>query len=102
MMTNAKFFADDKKVYLREKLLTMDESKFGLVSSISLKDPTIILIVSLLAGTWGIDRFMLGQTGLGIAKLLTLGGLGIWTIIDWFLVMKKAREVNFNKVMLHI
>jgi len=39
---------------------------------------------------------MLGDTGLGIAKLLTCGGLGIWTLVDFFLIMGRAREVNFN------
>jgi hypothetical protein len=45
---------------------------------------------------------MLGDTGIGIAKLLTCGGLGIWAIIDWFMVMPAAREKNlqlFQRVM---
>ncbi len=63
-----------------------------------IQDPTTILIVSLLAGSLGIDRFMLGDTGLGIGKLLTCGGFGIWAIVDWFLVMGRAREVNFQKI----
>ena len=49
-----------------------------------LKDPTTSLIVSLLAGSLGVDRFLIGDIGLGIAKLLTCGGFGIWIIIDWF------------------
>jgi len=48
--------------------------------------PTIngnhVLLASLLGGGFGLDRFMLGQTGLGVLKLLTCGGLGIWHIID--------------------
>jgi hypothetical protein len=40
---------------------------------------------------------MLGKPILGILKLITLGGFGIWTIIDWFLIMKAARKVNFDK-----
>jgi len=55
------------------------------------------LIVSILAGSFGIDRFMIGDTGLGIAKLLTCGGLGIWTIIDWFLIMGATKTKNFEK-----
>ena len=37
---------------------------------------------------------MLGDTGLGVGKLLTCGGLGIWTIIDWFMIMPATREKN--------
>jgi hypothetical protein len=36
--------------------------------------------------------------GLGVAKLLTCGGLGIWTIVDWFLIMERTKEVNFEKL----
>jgi hypothetical protein len=35
---------------------------------------------------------MLGDTGIGVAKLLTCSGLGIWTIVDWFMIMPAARE----------
>jgi TM2 domain-containing membrane protein YozV len=41
---------------------------------------------------------MLGDTGMGIGKLLTCGGLGIWAIVDWFLVMGRAREINFQNI----
>jgi hypothetical protein len=40
---------------------------------------------------------MLGQTGMGIGKLLTCGGVGIWTIIDWFLIKKATKELNYQK-----
>ena len=86
-------------MYLKEKLLSMDESKFSMVSCVELKDPTTVLIISLLLGVLGIDRFMIGDTGLGILKLLTGGCCGILAIIDWFTVPKKAKEVNFNKLM---
>ncbi|MGQ9820138.1 MAG: TM2 domain-containing protein [Candidatus Kapaibacteriales bacterium] len=63
------------------------------------KNPTELLIVFILLGPLGVDRFMLGQTGLGVAKLLTCGGLGIWAIIDWFIIMGKTREYNFQLFM---
>ena len=99
IMSNQKYFPAEKIMYLKEKLLAMDESKFSMVSCVELKDPTIVLIISLLLGTLGIDRFMIGDIGLGILKLLTGGCCGILTIIDWFTVSKKAKEVNFNKLM---
>ena len=98
IMTNGKFFASHQVFQIREKLLQADDSKWGLIQSLQLKDPTTILIVSLLGGALGIDRFMLGDTGLGIGKLLTCGGFGIWSIIDWFLIMGVAREKNLSKL----
>ena len=96
MMMNGKYFESHHLNAVREKLLTLDESKWGLVQTIQFKDPTTSLIVSLLAGHFGIDRFMIGDTGMGVGKLLTCGGMGIWTIIDFFLIMGATREKNME------
>ena len=77
----------------------MDESKFALASSVELKDPTTMLLISLFLGGWGVDRFMLGDKGMGVLKLLTGGCCGILTIVDWFSVQNKTKEMNFNKFM---
>ena len=46
------------------------------------KSQIIALVLVLLVGVLGIHRFYLGYTGIGIAQLLTLGGCGIWALID--------------------
>jgi hypothetical protein len=101
LMTNGKYFEGYLIPQIRERLLQMDDSKFVYLHSINLKDPTISLIISLVGGGhFGIDRFFIGDIGLGIAKLLTCGGLGIWTIVDWFVIMGRTREVNFERLQL--
>jgi TM2 domain-containing membrane protein YozV len=63
----------------------------------SMKSKTTTLIISLLLGELGIDRFYLGYTGLGILKLLTVGGCGIWYIIDIILILTdKMKDKNGN------
>lgn len=100
VMTNQKYLPAEKIVFIKQKLLEADEAKFQLVSAVEFKDPTTILLVSIFLGSLGIDRFMLGETGMGILKLLTLGCCGILTVIDWFSVQKKAKELNYNNLML--
>ena len=41
-----------------------------------------------------IQLFILGKTGLGIAYLITVGGLWVWWIIEWFITPKRVREYN--------
>jgi len=98
IMTNSKFFEGHQVAQIRDRLLQMDDSKWGMIQTLQFKDPTTSLIISLLGGSLGIDRFMIGDTGLGIGKLLTCGGLGIWAIIDWFMIMDATREKNKTKM----
>ena len=99
MMMNNKYLPESQILFIRERLLAADESKEGILHAIQFKDPMIALVLSLLTGQLGIDRFFIGDTGLGIGKLITCGGLGIWTIIDWFLIMNATREKNFERLL---
>ncbi|MFZ9549685.1 MAG: TM2 domain-containing protein [Bacteroidia bacterium] len=98
ILSNGKYFDDNQINLIREKLIALDEKKWSLLSSIQFKDPTTSLIISILAGSLGIDRFMIGDSGIGIGKLLTCGGLGIWTIVDWFQIQKATKEKNLRKI----
>jgi TM2 domain-containing membrane protein YozV len=61
------------------------------------KDRNTILVLSVFLGSWGIDRFMIGDMGMGILKLLTLGLCGILWLIDLFLIRGKVDEYNRKK-----
>ncbi|HLN95364.1 MULTISPECIES: TM2 domain-containing protein [unclassified Flavobacterium] len=96
MMANGKFFESYQLHAIREQLLQADDSKWGMIQTVQYKDPTTALIISILIGNLGIDRFYIGDTGMGIGKLLTCGGFGIWGIVDWFLIMGATREKNMQ------
>jgi TM2 domain-containing membrane protein YozV len=98
IMANNKFFKDFQLMSLRTALEGADDSKWPLLQTLQFKDPTIALIISLIGGSLGIDRFFIGDVGLGVFKLITCGGVGIWTIVDWFLIMGATRDKNIEKV----
>ena len=81
---------------IRERLEGMDYGA-AMAAFSDVKDPTIAIILSIIVGELGIDRFYIGDTMMGILKLLTAGGCGIWWIIDIFLIMGATKEKNYQK-----
>lgn len=127
MLSKGSMFPNAQLPLLREMLVNSSEENWVSINAIPFKNPTTALIMSFAAGTYGADRFYLGQPLLGIGKLfLTLMfvtwiilveitdtenwviiilGLSIiflllfWYFIDIFLVAKAAKEQNLNIIL---
>lgn len=99
MMTNAKNFPEEMLPFIRQKLEALDDSHAAGVMYLQFKDPTLSLILSILVGEFGVDRFYLDDILLGVCKLLTAGGCGVWWLIDIFLIQNATRRKNFERFM---
>ena len=54
------------------------------------KSKLVAGLLGLFLGVYGVHRFYLGYPGIGIAMLFTLGGCGIWSLIDSILILSGA------------
>ncbi len=61
------------------------------------KDPRVAYTLWCLVGILGGHRFYLGDTGRSVAMLFTLGGCGVWTLLDVFFVGRRVRAVNRSR-----
>jgi TM2 domain-containing membrane protein YozV len=54
----------------------------------------VCLVMSIIFGWLGVDRFIMGKVGTGLLKLITLGGLGVWWLVDLILIATKHQYKN--------
>ena len=93
----------DKHIYEREiiqmgaALNDADREKFISILQREAQNPVELFGWNMWLGIFGMDRFIVGDTLLGILKLITLGGLGIWQIVDCFLIGNRTRVKNIEK-----
>jgi TM2 domain-containing membrane protein YozV len=58
----------------------------------------LLIVMSVIFGWLGVDRFMMGKIWTGLLKLITLGGLGFWWLIDIILIATKYEFKNIKYV----
>lgn len=92
--TNASKFEPSALMAVRDSLEKMDDDQFMIIQATEFRDPTVILLIAIFLG-W--ERFFLDDVGLGILKILTCYGFGIWGIIDMFTAIGRAKAYNYNK-----
>jgi len=102
IMTQGHYFEGYHIRQIREELAYVEDAAWLTIEAISFKEPSAIQIVSMIGGVLGIDRFLIGDTGIGIGKLLTCGGFGIWAIIDYFLIESDTKRKNMEKLMAYL
>lgn len=96
LIENQKKFNTMDLMAIKEHLDKMSDKELIMLNSMDFKDPTISLLLSVIVGGFGIDRFYIGDTGLGVLKLLTGGGLGVWWIVDMFVITGKTKKNNIK------
>ncbi len=102
LFMNKKYFTNQALMILEDRLKGLSEDDFMRLAFTEYKDPTVSLIVSILVGGLGIDRFIIGDIGLGIGKLLTAGGLGVWWLVDIFCIEKATKNKNLEELDLFL
>ena len=111
LSANTANFPSEQLPSLRERLAQLDDSQANqVIAAADVKNPTTALILSIFLGGFGVDRFYIGHTGLGIGKLLTTlllpvitFGLSffftwIWIVVDCFLIMNATKAANLEAI----
>lgn len=99
LAANLDKFPSNQVPLLKQRLNELDDDQTDFIYSTDLKNPQTALILSIFLGVFGVDRFYIGDTMLGILKFLfSWATFGIWVIIDWFLIQKACKRNNLKKV----
>jgi hypothetical protein len=103
--TNASFPVKKKtetiEVINGDKIEKSEVTTFSSLAS-SGKSQVTALILAILIGGLGIHRFYLGYTWQGVVQLLTLGGLGIWSLIDLIRIITgdlQPKDGSYSKTL---
>ena len=94
--TNANKFDPASLMAVRDTISQMNDDQFLMLQAANFRDPTLILILAIFTG-W--ERLFIDDVGLGVLKILTCYGLGIWWLVDMFTAIDRAQRYNYNRFM---
>lgn len=105
----------EQKLMINDKLDNIDEKKFNNLSLIPFKNPLIAVVLGIVFGIFGVDRFYQGNIKLGVLKLVIwlvgmltfllfigifiLWALYIYVLVDLFFVYKAVQNNNYQKIL---
>jgi TM2 domain-containing membrane protein YozV len=117
LMSYAKYFPAQRIPEIKAELQRRSSNDAAQLLTMSYKDPMVALVLGLTLGSLGIDRFYIGDTNMGVLKLIfnivawciffiSCGILFfipfIWGIIDLFFIMDATKEKNYQQFMQNI
>ena len=94
LLKNGEFFDPAYLPEIKRQLEQIDDDKAAYILGVNLQNPTIVLVIAILLG-W--ERFFLEDITLGIVKIITCQGFGIWWLIDIFSAIRRTHEYNYQK-----
>ena len=100
LLAHKKYFPPEKLIYMKNKMLDLDPKSFDFVSTTKLKSPNTVWLFSIFLGIFGVDRFMIGDIGKGILKLLTFGGCTLFFFYDIFAISNRVKKLNFENIII--
>jgi TM2 domain-containing membrane protein YozV len=95
---NATNFPSSQRMIIQKRCSEMPDDRLMMLQQMKWKNPTVVLIVGILFGWAGFDRFMMGNIFLGLFKFFTGGFMGILWLIDLFILPGRAREANMKQI----
>lgn len=99
LVLNQNDLPEDKITMLRENMLHCSLRKLTAMQNMNCRRVQNMQFISVILGWSGIDRMLLGDIGMGLLKLFTLGGFGLIMLFDWVTIGFYTRKYNYIKVM---
>lgn len=95
LLKNGECFDPFQLSGIQASLSEIDDAKSALILGMDFQKPTVMLIIAIVLG-W--ERFFLNDIAMGVLKVITCYGCGIWWVIDIFTAVSRTKTYNMNKL----